>query len=160
TPVESAQALAALGFRIVIFPGGTARAVAHALQAYYGSLREHGTTAPWRDRMLDVDQLNAVIVTPALLHEAASSSQGLPRGSQRQNTAAAARPKPPMAATAAASDTRAVMADRTTGPRLLPRSDTSRQMPRNSVRAAGGAASAPSVMTMPEPMPLPMPSIM
>jgi len=71
TPVESAQALAARGFRIVIFPGGTARAVAHALQAYYGSLREHGTTAPWRDRMLDFDQLNAVIGTPALLDEAA-----------------------------------------------------------------------------------------
>lgn len=74
TPVESAQALAARGFRIVIFPGGTARAVAHALQAYYGSLREHGTTAPWRDRMLDFDQLNAVIGTPALLDEAARYS--------------------------------------------------------------------------------------
>jgi len=74
TPVESAQALAARGFRIVIFPGGTARAVAHALQAYYGSLREHGTTAPWRDRMLDFDQINAVIGTPALLDEAARYS--------------------------------------------------------------------------------------
>lgn len=67
TPIESAQALAERGFRIVIFPGGTARAVAHALQAYYGSLRTHGTTAPWRDRMLDFDQLNALIGTPALL---------------------------------------------------------------------------------------------
>ncbi|MBV7481868.1 oxaloacetate decarboxylase [Bordetella sp. BOR01] len=70
TPIESAEALAARGFRIVIFPGGTARAVAHALQAYYGSLRQHGTTTPWRDRMLDFDQLNAVIGTPALLEEA------------------------------------------------------------------------------------------
>jgi 2-methylisocitrate lyase-like PEP mutase family enzyme len=70
TPIESAQVLAARGFRIVIFPGGTARAVAHALQAYYGSLRQHGTTAPWRDRMLDFDQLNALIGTPALMDEA------------------------------------------------------------------------------------------
>ena len=44
TPVQDAGALAAVGFRIVIFPGGTARAVAHTLQGYYGSLREHGTT--------------------------------------------------------------------------------------------------------------------
>ncbi|MBO9356505.1 carboxyvinyl-carboxyphosphonate phosphorylmutase [Bordetella petrii] len=70
TPIESAQALAARGFRIVIFPGGTARAVAHTLQAYYGSLREHGTTAPWRERMLDFDQLNALIGTSALLETA------------------------------------------------------------------------------------------
>ena len=67
TPVESAQALAERGFRIVIFPGGTSRAVAHMLQGYYGSLRQHGTTNPWRDRMLDFDGLNDVIGTPELL---------------------------------------------------------------------------------------------
>jgi 2-methylisocitrate lyase-like PEP mutase family enzyme len=67
TPVQSAEALTALGFRIVIFPGGTARAVAHTLQGYYASLRRHGTTAPWRDGMLDFDGLNAVIGTPELL---------------------------------------------------------------------------------------------
>lgn len=69
TPVESAQALAQRGFRIVIFPGGTMRAVAHMLQNYYASLREHGTTAPWRDRMLDFDGLNEVIGTPELLEQ-------------------------------------------------------------------------------------------
>jgi 2-methylisocitrate lyase-like PEP mutase family enzyme len=67
TPVQSADALGALGFRIVIFPGGTARAVAHTLQGYYASLRQHGTTAPWRGRMLDFDELNALIGTPELL---------------------------------------------------------------------------------------------
>lgn len=67
TPVESAQALARRGFRIVIFPGGTLRAVAHMLQGYYASLREHGTTAPWRDRMLDFDGINAVVGTPELM---------------------------------------------------------------------------------------------
>lgn len=71
TPVESADALASRGFQIVIFPGGTARAVAHTLQGYYGSLRQHGTTAPWRDKMLDFDQLNEVIGTPELMARAA-----------------------------------------------------------------------------------------
>jgi 2-methylisocitrate lyase-like PEP mutase family enzyme len=67
TPLQSADELAQRGFRIVIFPGGTARAVAHTLQGYYASLHAHGTTAPWRDRMLDFDGLNALIGTPELL---------------------------------------------------------------------------------------------
>jgi 2-methylisocitrate lyase-like PEP mutase family enzyme len=67
TPVKSAHELAGKGFSIVIFPGGTARAVSHMLQRYYDSLRQHGTTAPWRDAMLDFDQLNALIGTPELL---------------------------------------------------------------------------------------------
>ncbi|WP_150690432.1 isocitrate lyase/PEP mutase family protein [Pandoraea communis] len=69
TPVQSAQALADIGFRIVIFPGGTARAVASTLQGYYANLHAQGTTAAWRERMLDFDGLNAVIGTPALLAE-------------------------------------------------------------------------------------------
>jgi 2-methylisocitrate lyase-like PEP mutase family enzyme len=67
TPVQSAAALGQRGFRIVIFPGGTARAVAHTLQGYYASLQAHGTTAPWQQRMLDFGSLNAVIGTPDLL---------------------------------------------------------------------------------------------
>ena len=67
TPVKSAQELGERGFRIVIFPGGTARAVVHTLQGYYASLHQHHTTAPWQDRMLDFDGLNQVIETPALL---------------------------------------------------------------------------------------------
>jgi 2-methylisocitrate lyase-like PEP mutase family enzyme len=67
TPVQSADELGARGFRIVIFPGGTARAVAHTLAGYYASLRQHGSTAPWRGQMLDFDGLNAVIGTPELL---------------------------------------------------------------------------------------------
>jgi len=67
TPIKSAADLEAIGYRIAIFPGGTARAVAHTLQTYYASLKQHGTTAPYRDRMLDFDQLNALIGTPELL---------------------------------------------------------------------------------------------
>ncbi len=67
TPVKSARELGERGFRIVIFPGGTARAVVHTLQGYYASLHEHQSTAPWQDRMLDFDGLNQVIETPELL---------------------------------------------------------------------------------------------
>ncbi|HEX6723495.1 MAG TPA: isocitrate lyase/phosphoenolpyruvate mutase family protein [Burkholderiaceae bacterium] len=67
TPLQSADSLGQRGFRIVIFPGGTARAVAHTLQGYYASLRAHGSSAPWRERMLDFDALNALIGTPELL---------------------------------------------------------------------------------------------
>lgn len=67
TPVQSAAELGARGFRIVIFPGGTVRAVAQQLQGYYASLAATGSTAAWRDRMLDFDGLNAAIGTPELL---------------------------------------------------------------------------------------------
>jgi 2-methylisocitrate lyase-like PEP mutase family enzyme len=67
TPLQNAHELGELGYRIAIFPGGTARAVAHTLQRYYASLHAHGTTAPMRDAMLDFNQLNTVIGTPDLL---------------------------------------------------------------------------------------------
>ncbi len=67
TPVTDAQILGQKGYRIVIFPGGTARAVAHTLQGYYRSLHQHQTSLPWREQMLDFDGLNAVIGTPELL---------------------------------------------------------------------------------------------
>lgn len=67
TPVKSARELGERGFRIVIFPGGTARAVAHTLKGYYSSLHQHQTTVPWQDRMLDFDGLNRMIGTPELL---------------------------------------------------------------------------------------------
>jgi 2-methylisocitrate lyase-like PEP mutase family enzyme len=67
TPIQSANELGGRGFKIVIFPGGTARAVAHTLQGYYGSLHAHQTTTPWRDQMLNFDDLNQLIGTPELL---------------------------------------------------------------------------------------------
>ena len=67
TPVQSASVLGDKGFRIVIFPGGTARAVAFTLKKYYASLHVHQTTAPMQDQMLDFDQLNELIGTPELL---------------------------------------------------------------------------------------------
>ena len=67
TPVQATGELGARGFRIVIFPGGTARAVAHTLAGYCASLRQHGSTTTWCDRVLDFDGLNAAIGTPELL---------------------------------------------------------------------------------------------
>lgn len=67
TPISGAEVLEEIGFSLVIYPGGTVRALAHALRAYYESLHQHGTTLPWRDRMLDLDGLNALIGTPEML---------------------------------------------------------------------------------------------
>ena len=69
TPVLPLAELEEIGFRLAIFPGGTVRALAHALEAYFGSLVANGTTAPFRDRMLDLDGLNDVLGTKALLAE-------------------------------------------------------------------------------------------
>ena len=69
TPIQPADELERRGFRIAIFPGGTVRAVARTLMDYYASLREHRTTMPWKDRMLDFDGINEVVGTPQLLDE-------------------------------------------------------------------------------------------
>ena len=71
TPIRSANELGELGFSIVIFPGGAARAAAHALQNYYGLLQQNGSTAGSAHAMLNFEQLNQVIGTPELLEQAA-----------------------------------------------------------------------------------------
>jgi 2-methylisocitrate lyase-like PEP mutase family enzyme len=68
TPMQSATELQSRGFRIAIFPGGTARAIAHTLQGYFASMRAHRTTAPWQTQMLDFDGLNAIIGTRSCWH--------------------------------------------------------------------------------------------
>jgi len=67
TPHPGMAQLEELGYRIVIHPGGTARAVARTLQDYFQSLKRAQTTAPWRDRMLDFQELNDLIGTPELM---------------------------------------------------------------------------------------------
>jgi 2-methylisocitrate lyase-like PEP mutase family enzyme len=44
TPLKSAAELQALGFGLVIFPGGTVRALLHCLEDYLASLHQHGST--------------------------------------------------------------------------------------------------------------------
>lgn len=70
TPVSAADDLAAIGFRIVIFPGGLARAMLRQARAYFASLKEHGSNAPFRDRMADFDELNHAIGLPSMLRQA------------------------------------------------------------------------------------------
>ncbi len=69
TPLQSAAELEAIGFSLVIFPGGIVRAIARAAQDFYGTLKRDGTTAAFRNRMFGFDDLNAVIGTPELLAE-------------------------------------------------------------------------------------------
>jgi 2-methylisocitrate lyase-like PEP mutase family enzyme len=67
TPSLSAAELEAIGFALVIFPGGIVRALARTASEYYASLAAHGTTEPFRPRMLDFDALNALIGTPEMI---------------------------------------------------------------------------------------------
>ena len=67
TPMLNAAELEAMGFSLVIFPGGIVRALASAAHAYYGSLLASGSNNAFKDRMLDFDGLNAVIGTPDML---------------------------------------------------------------------------------------------
>ena len=46
---------------------GTVRALAHALQQYFGGLKANGTTAPFRDRMLDFAGINRLLGTDDFL---------------------------------------------------------------------------------------------
>ena len=67
TPVLPAPELQELGFSLVIFPGGIVRALAKTAEDFYGSLKAHGTTDPFRQRMFDFAALNDVIGTPQLI---------------------------------------------------------------------------------------------
>ena len=67
TPPLPAAELEALGFALVIFPGGIVRALAHHAAGYYASLAANGTTEPFRNQMLDFDGLNRVIGTPEMI---------------------------------------------------------------------------------------------
>jgi 2-methylisocitrate lyase-like PEP mutase family enzyme len=63
TPLKSAAELEALGFGVVIFPGGLVRALTRTATDYFASLRQTGSTNAFRDRMLDFDELNGVLGT-------------------------------------------------------------------------------------------------
>ena len=67
TPPLPAAAFEALGFALVIFPGGIVRALARMAADYYASLATNGTTEPFRNQMLDFDGLNRVIGTPEMV---------------------------------------------------------------------------------------------
>ena len=67
TPILRKDKLQALGFSLVIFPGGIVRAIAKAAKAFYETLARDGTTDAFRSEMFDFDALNAIIGTPEML---------------------------------------------------------------------------------------------
>jgi 2-methylisocitrate lyase-like PEP mutase family enzyme len=67
TPVTNANDLQALGFSIVIFPGGIVRAIGRTVKDYYASLKAHGSNGPFQDRMFDFKGLNEQIGTDEML---------------------------------------------------------------------------------------------
>ncbi|MEM7489457.1 MAG: isocitrate lyase/PEP mutase family protein [Pseudomonadota bacterium] len=67
TPIRSAADLEALGFSLVIFPGGIVRALARTARDYYESLHANGSNAAFARRMYDFDGLNAQLGTTELL---------------------------------------------------------------------------------------------
>ena len=67
TPPLAAPDLEAMGFSLVIFPGGIVRALALTAKDFYASLATHGTSEPFLDRMYDFTALNQVIGTPEMI---------------------------------------------------------------------------------------------
>jgi 2-methylisocitrate lyase-like PEP mutase family enzyme len=67
TPMLPAGELESLGFALVIFPGAIVRMLAKAAEDFYGSLKTHNSTEPFRARMFDFDALNRLIGTPEML---------------------------------------------------------------------------------------------
>ncbi len=67
TPALPAGDLHAMGFSLVIFPGGIVRALARTAQDYYGSLARHGSNVPFGERMFDFAGLNRLLGTADML---------------------------------------------------------------------------------------------
>src|SRR5262245_30541984 len=90
TPPLSAGELEAMGFALVIFPGGIVRALAHLASEYYAALAAHGTSEPFRHRMLDFASLNRLVGTPEMLalgkrYESLASPSTTRRATRRSN---------------------------------------------------------------------------
>ena len=71
TPVQSANDLAVLGFRLIIYPGALVRLLTRTMGEFLSELKSSGTTTAYRDRMYDLTQLNDVIGTTAVLRDGA-----------------------------------------------------------------------------------------
>lgn len=67
TPIEKASDLQDMGYSIAIFPGAMVRAYTFMAQEFLASLKDNGNTDNYRDRMLDLTSLNALLGTPEIL---------------------------------------------------------------------------------------------
>ena len=68
TPIQSSDDLAKIGYKIVIFPGGAVRAIAHHLTDYFGQLLANGNNTKFSKKMYDFNNLNDIIETNGLLN--------------------------------------------------------------------------------------------
>ena len=67
TPILPAEELGNMGFRLIIVPGGIARAMAVTAQDYYRNLLRTGSNTEFADKMLDFHGLNNLIGTNEML---------------------------------------------------------------------------------------------
>jgi 2-methylisocitrate lyase-like PEP mutase family enzyme len=67
TPILSGPELEALGFSLVIYPGGIVRTLARTAVDYYASLAANRTTQPFIDRMFSFNEMNALLGTPEMM---------------------------------------------------------------------------------------------
>jgi len=67
TPLRSATELEALGYGIVIFPGGLFRAYSFLATEYLAALKRDGSADAFRERTYDFKQLNQLLGTEAIL---------------------------------------------------------------------------------------------
>lgn len=67
TPILSGAELGHLGFALTLFPGGIVRALGFAARDYFNALQTFGTTTPFRDRMVDLTELNGLIGTSDMI---------------------------------------------------------------------------------------------
>jgi 2-methylisocitrate lyase-like PEP mutase family enzyme len=86
TPPLAAADLEAIGFSLVIFPGGIVRALARTANEFYASLATHGTSEPFLDRMYDFAALNDVIGTPELIELGKDYEAGVPSSKKGRGT--------------------------------------------------------------------------
>jgi 2-methylisocitrate lyase-like PEP mutase family enzyme len=82
TPILSGSELEALGFSLVIFPGGIVRALARTAVDYYASLAEHRTTQPFIARMFGFNEMNALLGTPEMMERGKRFGARRPDGGQ------------------------------------------------------------------------------
>ena len=86
TPPLAAADLEAIGFSLVIFPGGIVRALARTANEFYASLAAHGTSEPFLDRMYDFAALNDVVGTPELIELGKDYEAGVPNSKKGRGT--------------------------------------------------------------------------
>jgi 2-methylisocitrate lyase-like PEP mutase family enzyme len=69
TPMTNAADLQALGFSVVIFPGALVRALTFQATDFLESLRRHGDTKSFANRMMDFPDLQTLLGTAEILEQ-------------------------------------------------------------------------------------------